>query len=174
VQTITATGCSALRPLATASSDILPLVGLGGRPFTFFSVDGSIMVNIGLGTVFDDPTGSTSGSCGTAARQKGELFIHEMTHAWEIAHSLTEGYICDAVTAKVGEVTVGQSRIYSYGGADTDWDDFNMEQKASVVEEWYAGATCRMRVPQSNRNSADARDPYFHYIQNDIRTGQQP
>jgi hypothetical protein len=146
------------------------LVGIGGRPFTVPSVDGSIILNIGIGNAYDDPINSTANSCN---KVPGAVFIHELTHAWQITNGSLEGYICGAaIETKVGEVTVGQRRIYSYASADGDWSsDFNMEQQAKIVEEWFGGSQCFALNPRASRLPMDANDPYFRYIAGNIRLG---
>jgi hypothetical protein len=68
------------------------LVGLGDRPFTSPGPGGTILVNIGEG--FNDPVNYT-GKGGTLLGQNapGQLLIHELTHAWQIANeSFTPAY----------------------------------------------------------------------------------
>ena len=65
------------------------LSGLGGRFFTMPGVDGKIYVN--LGDAFADPLNYTSRSYPTG----GQALIHELTHAWQIAHaSFLPGLVC--------------------------------------------------------------------------------
>ena len=80
------------------------LVGLGNRPFTAPGPGGAILVNLGKG--FDDPvryTGKGGDELGRNA--PGQLLIHELTHAWQIANeSFTPEYYCRAVSTAVGTV----------------------------------------------------------------------
>jgi hypothetical protein len=149
------------------------LVGIGGRPFTLPGVDGSIIVNIGVRNAYDDPVNDADTDANACKNQPGQLFIHEMTHAWQIANGSLEGFLCDAaIETKVGEVTVGQTRMYSYGSADGEWgSDFNMEQQATLVEEWFGGTQCRGPQQPGGRTAMDAKDPYFRYIAGNIRLG---
>lgn len=145
------------------------LVGIGGRPFTVPGVDGSIIVNIGVRGAYDNPT--TDANPNDCRNRPGQLFIHELTHAWQIANGSLEGFVCDAaIETKVGEVTAGKSQMYSYGSADGDWgSDFNMEQQATLVEEWFGGTNCKGASQPGPRRAMDPNDPYFHYIAGNIR-----
>src|SRR5207253_11493937 len=63
----------------------------GGRKFTWPNMDGSILVN--LGNAYQSPT-TFQDSSGYPA--KGQVFIHELTHAWQIAHTFfTPGLACE-------------------------------------------------------------------------------
>ena len=57
-----------------------------------------------------------------------DIFIHEMTHVWQYYH----GYwvILRSFWANTG----GAGYDYTPGDA---WDDYNVEQQAHIVEDWY-------------------------------------
>src|SRR5918999_6317927 len=58
------------------------LVGLGDRPFTAPGPGGAILVNLGKG--FDNPVSYTGkGGDTLGLNAPGQLFIHELTHAWQ-------------------------------------------------------------------------------------------
>jgi hypothetical protein len=70
----------------------------------------------------------TSGAVWTGSGRIDAVFVHEMMHVWQYFHgynvklssmwgqTLGDGY----------EVVLGQS-----------WDDYNVEQEATIVEKWY-------------------------------------
>ena len=69
------------------------LSGLGGRAFTAPGLDGRIYMNLGDG--FESPL-TFIGNYSRA----GEIFIHEMTHVWQIEHaSFLPGLICDGMVS---------------------------------------------------------------------------
>ena len=74
------------------------MLGIGRRPFTMPSVGDTILVNLGEG--FEDPTHYTGKGDPDKPRKQaaGQLFIHELTHAWQIdvTHFLP-GLMCDGL-----------------------------------------------------------------------------
>jgi len=68
----------------------------------------------------------------------GEVFIHELTHPWQVTHSpFAHDFFWDA--AKLA----GQA-AYNYGPPGTDWSDLRLEAQASIVNEWYPGTNTFM------------------------------
>ena len=136
----------------------------GGRKFTIPSVGGSILVN--LDDALDNPTTYTD-TPDSDYSQPGSVFIHELTHAWQITNNSFLGMVC------------GMSSNYSYhaGASEGDrltdltwsnraWGDFNNEQQAHIVDDWYGAHF-------TDLNGFDAaNDPAYHFIRNNIRTGQ--
>jgi hypothetical protein len=153
------------------------LVGLGDRPFTAPGPGGVILVNMGKG--YDDPiryTGKGGDQLDVSA--PGQLLIHELTHAWQIANeSFTPEYYCRAVTTAAG-TTGGDMSAYGYGPAVGDWGSFGTEQQGSIVEDWFAGkANPDERSPQRpfpemhSDDKGEKQNPYYRYIRDNIRTG---
>jgi hypothetical protein len=141
------------------------LAGLGGRAFTAPGVDGKIYCN--LGAAYNNPADH-------AYPVNGELLIHELTHAWQIAHSsFVPGMVCSGIVTQVDH-TFGDD-VYKYGGAGTGWSDFNLEQQGSIVDQWFAGNG----YPDSNQGAyppmdntvlatGACRNPYYVYIRDNI------
>ncbi|HUF38986.1 MAG TPA: hypothetical protein VMN57_10715 [Anaerolineales bacterium] len=150
------------------------LVGIGNRPFAFPGLDGSILLNIGR-EAFADPIRYARDSNKRCKDKPGQMFIHELTHAWQIANGSLEGFICDAaIGSRLGELTAGKRAVYTYGSADGDWSSyFNMEQQASLVEEWFGGTNCSRfdRDSDDPRIAMNTQDPYFRFIAGNIRLG---
>ena len=94
--------------------------------------------------------------------------IHELTHAWQIAHAaFLPGLVCEGIVNQANN-TVGQS-VYVYRPAGPDWSsDFNLEQQAAIVDQWFGG-TPTVVVP--NRKAMDEDDPYSTYIRDHVRAG---
>jgi hypothetical protein len=127
-------------------------------------VDGSILVNLGIG--FDNPLTHVDPKRGYSVN--GQILIHELTHAWQIAHTtFVSSVFWDAALAKVEG-----SAAYRYGPPGPPWSTFNLEQQASIVDEWFAGTNARATNPVAGRMAMNPNDPYFGYIANNIRLGQ--
>ena len=132
------------------------LAGLGGRAFTAPGVDGKTYCN--LGNAYDNPVGPG----GMAYPQSGQLLIHELTHAWQIAHTgFLPGLMCSGLVNQA-EYVLGDN-VYDYGPAGPGWSEFNAEQQASIVDQWFGG----------NRHSdgykpMDQQNVYYRYIWDDI------
>jgi hypothetical protein len=171
----------------------------GGRFFTAPGIDGNIYVN--LGGVFDnnppangptkpmtfDGNGQFSGNPWYPC--PGEVFIHELTHVWQIHNSPnTLAFLCQAGVAAI-EFDTG-TNVYHYGPSTSLWAEpggFNPEAQASLVDQWFGG-WCWHPPWAPNRNlngmgnkgedpsspdfAGGTSDPYFYYIQNNVRTGK--
>jgi hypothetical protein len=118
---------------------------LGGRSacFTFPEVGGTISVNIGPN--YANPMTSAFAS----------TFLHELTHAWQIAHTPFDSvWMAQELAAQLA----GQSS-YNVGPAGPPFDTFGPEAQAMIVQHWY-------------ENGQQTTDPYYVYIQDNIRAGQ--
>lgn len=152
------------------------LVGFGNRPFTTPGPGGAILVNLGKG--FDDPVRYTGkGGDRLELNAPGQLLIHELVHAWQIANeSFTPEYYCRAVSTAAGTAG-GNMSAYSYGAASGDWSSFGTEQQGSIVDEWFAGSAHPSNGPQKafppmhTEDQAATQNPYFRYIRDNIWTG---
>ncbi len=139
--------------------------GLNGTAFSVPGIDGAYYMSLGSG--YDDPTNFTNPAYPT----RGEVFIHEMTHIWQMFHgSFIPGFACHAFINQV-DVRLGAGDIYVYGPPTSPWNQFGLEQQAQIVNEWFAGdpTVCApLRVPHV---CAGPTDPYFHYIANNVQKG---
>lgn len=143
------------------------LLGIGHRPFTIPTVGGTILVNLGAG--LGDPIGYDGlGDPDNPQRQaKGQLFIHELAHAWQIGTaSFLPGLMCDAVATSATTVG-GNMGAYEYGAPDQAFSDFNPEQQASIVDDWFAGSGDRQK--DFNPKEQSDANPYWRYIRDNIR-----
>jgi hypothetical protein len=81
-----------------------------------------------------NPVNHTTGAYPTA----GQLLVHELTHAWQIAHaSFLPGFICQGIVNQTN-YTVGQN-VYIYGPPGPPWGSFNLEGEGAIVDQWFAG-----------------------------------
>lgn len=141
--------------LDPASVELTNLAGLGGRAFTAPGVDGKIYLN--LGSAHANPLG-VSGSY----ERPGQLLIHELTHAWQIQHSaFLPGLMCSGMVNQAGFL-MGDN-VYDYGGPGRAWSDYNAEQQAAIVDQWY-GATGRNVLYQP----MDQQSPLYRYVYGDV------
>jgi hypothetical protein len=81
-------------------------------------------------------------------------FIHEMTHVWQgQTHSISASYMLSSVVAQA----ISGDNAYNYMPYQK-WDDYNSEQQAHLVEDWYAVDGCK---PTGDR---------YPYIRDEILT----
>ena len=138
------------------------LSGLGGRAFTMPGVDGNIYLNMGDG--FGDPLNWKPNN---SYQVKGQVLVHELTHAWQIHHAnFLPGFVCAGIVNQANN-QVGQT-VYQYGPPTYGWGAFNLEAQGAIVDQWFAGVAV---VNAPNRRAQDVNDPYFGYIANNIRKG---
>jgi hypothetical protein len=135
------------------------MLGFGGRAFTMPSVGETILVNIG--TALDDPVHHTGGGDPhvTEALAPGQLLIHELTHAWQIAHArFLPGLLCEMIPVAARRVGA------AYGPPDQPFSEFNPEEEAFIVDDWFGGSGGQDRFEQMQEGN-----PYFRYIRDNIR-----
>lgn len=130
------------------------------REFCIPGLDGSILVNMGKNfdaTLQPDVQGRPRYSA------PGQVFIHELTHAWQIAHqSFMPGFLCRG-TFGDKNYEPSPERI----SAHAPWNSaFGLEQQATIVDAWFGQFN-------GNVDSAQAlQAPSFWYIDNNIRRGR--
>jgi hypothetical protein len=127
-------------------------------------VDGKIYVNLGDG--YGDPVNYTA-----SYPVKGQLLVHELTHAWQIHHaSFLPGFVCQGVVNQANYI-VGQN-VYEYGPPGPPWSAFNLEQQGAIVDQWFGGKRPAALGLPAPSTAMDPNDPYFGYIANNIRQGR--
>jgi hypothetical protein len=129
----------------------------GGTKFTMPSVGNAVLLNMG-DEAFDDPTTYQSANYPI----KGEVFIHELTHVWQICHDSIVDLVCglsDNYDYYTG------NRLMDLSWQSRSWKGFNNEQQATIVNEWF-------RIYSADLNSFEAlNDPAFRFIRDNIRAG---
>lgn len=125
--------------------DIANLHTFGGKPFVFPHGD-TILVN--MGDFWEENFNET-----------GQLFIHELTHAWQVEHASSSfgGWVtCGVLNQVFGSKTEPSST--------DDWNTLKAGQQAVVVDHWYA------RHKGHGLAHPDAlADPFFPFIRDHIR-----
>jgi hypothetical protein len=129
----------------------------GGTKFTMPSLGNAILLNMS-DEAFDDPTTYQSPNYPI----KGEVFIHELTHAWQVCHNSIVDLVCglsDNYDYYTG------TRLMDLSWQSRAWKGFNNEQQASIVNQWF-------RIYSGDLNSfAALNDPAFRFIRDNIRAG---
>jgi hypothetical protein len=137
------------------------LGSLGDRAFTAPGVDGRLYVN--LGAAFLNPLGSHP----PAYPGAGELLMHELTHAWQIANAhFLPGFVSSGIVNQA-DYQFGDD-VYKYGPAGPGWSALNLEQQGAIVNGWYAGSNDRGTLQGSYRAMDTATNPYYVYIRDNI------
>ena len=141
---------------------ITNLAGLGDRAFTAPGVDGKTYLN--LGHAYDNPLGTG----GSAYPKPGQLLIHELTHAWQIAHAgFLPGLMCSGMVNQANFI-LGDN-VYEYGEPGPGWSKFNAEQQGAIVDQWFGGTGRSSRYKEMDREN-----PYYRYVWNDVTSHLLP
>ncbi len=113
---------------------------------------GSYVIHIGPDS-FPDATDSSVCMFGQTV---DAVFIHELTHVWQgVNRRHAFDYVLDSV---YNQIRFG-SKAYDLNQDDVGkkkWKEFNAEQQAMIVENWYVGGMVES-------------DPAFTYIRDNIR-----
>jgi hypothetical protein len=132
-----------------------------GVPVTLASVLSLIPVHsLRSYTIYFGPRVFKDGADAPGTRN---TFIHELTHVWQGHHSLFgwEYMVKSMLSQGHAILTTGdRDNAYSYKPGKP-WDDYNVEQQASIVADWFRDG---MR--------GEAEDDRFIYIVNNIRAGR--
>jgi len=145
------------------------------RAFTIPNVDGDILVNLGpvYGHPLSFPKDDAERNKASNYPTPGQVFIHEMTHAWQIANSkFLPGLICDGIINQTRYTVLKQQGIYDPGKDFTKkWSSFNLEQQGTVVDSWFMDSKQRDAYGLNGGGMSES-DARFHYVRDNIRTGR--
>jgi hypothetical protein len=137
------------------------LSGLGGRCFAAPTLGHVTLLN--LGNALDSPTTAVFPA---TYPKPGQIFIHELTHAWQLQHaSLEDGFVPGLMCHGVLNQTL-VSDAYKYGPPGPPWRSFGLEAQAAIVDDWFGGTFATGQEPSMDRNGR-----YFPYIANNILPG---
>jgi hypothetical protein len=132
---------------------VLNDLGLGNRPWCSPPVPGFWYYGLHVG-----PSAYSSLVSSTGRKR---LLIHELTHAWQGQHGVL--YVFNsAYHQSVNTILNGGdvAPVYNYAPG-ASWGSYNVEQQASIVEDWYS----------PNIGNMQTSDPRWTYITNNIRPG---
>jgi len=140
------------------------LSGQNGRAFVAPGVDGKIYCN--LGEAYGNPLRYTN----NAYRTPGQVFVHELTHAWQIVHTtFVPGLVCEGILNQAKNTI--QGNLYNPGLSGADWSRYNLEQQGSIVDRWFAG---QRGGDLSAHRPMDSEHPYYRYLRDSILGGAAP
>jgi hypothetical protein len=98
------------------------------------------------------------------------VFVHEMTHAWQWQHGRYP--LNEAITTFISKGGKYQ-KAYPYDlTSGIEFDDYNLEQQASIVADYWGLLTGKLR-PRFNRNAKSNIDEYVNMIER-VRTSGYP
>jgi hypothetical protein len=94
------------------------------------------------------------GYASTLDPDRRQTLIHELCHVWQGSHHVFAwGYVINSV---IHQAASGAG-AYSYDPANLrPWGEYNVEQQAKIVEDWYAGGL-------------STASPLYRYIVGNIR-----
>jgi hypothetical protein len=131
------------------------LAGIEGRKFVCPNASGQVLVN--LGNAYDNPMDYRDDKYPTP----GKVFIHELTHVWQIHHAaFVPGLVCEGIGNQLSGVS------YEPGFGGEPWGGYNLEQQATIVDEWFAPCS---RSPERFRRSKRPEHPFYRYVCVDVR-----
>jgi hypothetical protein len=127
---------------------ISPAVGLHRRPFTL-PLPGR-RTTMFLGRQAPDPVTTAPA-----------LFAHELTHVWQVSHARhVLPWLARAVVTQLRN-SAG-TNVYAVGEAVKPWDEYTIEQQATIVEHW-------VRDPDGLEGRR-----LRHYVDDEIRAAGRP
>jgi hypothetical protein len=140
-------------------------LGVHDLPFTFPTLGGPTLVNVGDG-IFND------------LHSDEKTVIHELVHVCQIANSedvvFTARAIVTQLTNQIENWLGDNDPVYHYGAAGFDYTEIGLEAQAEVVEDWFLGTLAKPRNPNPTNHTGhpmDATSPYYRYITDNLRTG---
>jgi hypothetical protein len=153
------------------SFKITNVIGAEDRPFTFPTLLGPTLVNVG-DAIFADIHVNQPVNPGEPT------IIHELVHVCQIAHSHDVAFTASGIVAQIKdhfEKHGNDDPAYHYGAAGFDYTDLGLEAQAQVVEDWFLGHAAKPQNPDPTNHTnkpMDALSPYYRYITDNLRTGR--
>jgi hypothetical protein len=138
---------------------VTDIFGLPNRAFTFPRYDGKIVLNLG-------PSGYVDPRYVNQSDVRGEVFVHELVHACQIAHVWGP-----TMGAKAVDDAIVGDDAYRYGDPTDEWTSLDPEQQAQIVQDWFGGHTGHWAGERQTGIPRDTASPYYHYITDFLRIG---
>ena len=108
------------------------LLSVGEREFTIPNGFGQIYLNMGRG--YDNPL--THMRLPSSYTQEGQIFIHELTHAWQIEHNTHLKSVGEGFANQINALVEGQKAVYT-PDLNKPWKDNNFEQQATITDRCF-------------------------------------
>ena len=140
-------GFAAIGGSAYFESEDMPGIGTG---------DYYILHMGGVG--YQDTTSNDKIYGGDNQRMVRTVFIHELTHVWQSYHGrwvFADSMFNQGCAIASTLSFEGRSKAYQYESG-LEWNSYNVEQQAAIVEDWYMGGMSKEIV-------------LYEYIVNHIR-----
>ena len=147
----------------------------GERAFVMPGRGGSILVNLGT-QGWDRPLSYIKPNSNYL--RPGQLFVHELVHAWQVTQRSLVGLISDLGGPYPYTPGDSAARLIETGWRNKSWGSFNNEQQAHIVDDWYEAQVARLpagtlpaevhwRVDLDGVAARD--DPAFRFVRDHIR-----
>jgi hypothetical protein len=130
------------------------------REFTAPGIAGKIIVNMGKNFDHTLEPDVQQGARGNAYQGRGQVLIHELTHAWQIHHAtFLPALLCKALASANYDYDKGKVARHE------SWSEsFDLEGQAAIIDSWYG----------ENQDQLDGfkaiNDARFFYVSQQIRT----
>jgi len=140
------------------------LMSIDKRPFTVPIKNGNdVYILMNLGNAFDDPLNYNMNGF------PGDVFIHELTHAWQIWHVDALRLFTDGAVNQFKNTVMSNQYQYSCDGHNLG-ESYNEEQQAMIVQYFYVTLFYRPKGIVKNGNSitCDFEQPWViqHILRN--------
>ena len=147
-------------------------LGLMGRVWTFQGhATGNVLIHGGQ-RMFRGAT-APGPYVGTAGYGINETFIHELTHAWQAQNwNRPYGYMSNSVICQLVDDPVNSGSYDYLDKRNTNWREWNAEQQAMLVEDWFIGRGDDGVVDVTKATLEDETKNWrFKFIRDNIRQG---
>lgn len=139
---------------------VTDVCGLGGSCFVCPGLGRQILVNMGR-RAFEQPMSC----CSLTYQAPGKFLVHELAHAWQIAHG---HYFPRLWRRLLAGASAGDAYYRPPPSLTLPWGPLNLEQQATVVDEWFAPGRLG---PEGWAGSAgmSTAHPYWSYVRMVVR-----
>jgi hypothetical protein len=124
------------------------LMSINQRMFTLpIKIGNNVYILLNMGKAFDDPLNYMWNG------YPGDVFIHELTHAWQIWHIDALKLVEDGAVNQFRNTVISDQYHYTCDGHNIT-DSYNEEQQAMIVENFYTLLFSRYSVLYDNTGKA--------------------
>ena len=139
------------------------LMSVDKRPFTVPIKNGNdVYILMNLGNAFDDPVNYNMNGF------PGDVFIHELTHAWQIWHVDALRLFTDGAVNQFKNTVISNQYTYNCDGHNL-YESYNEEQQAMIVQYFYVTLFLRPKGITKNGNKITCDFEQQWVVQNILR-----